>query len=539
MRNRLKNTPIMKKLSAILLSFILCAYACAAEKRPNFLIIVADDMGYSDAGCYGGEIQTPVIDSLAKTGLRYTDFYNTARCWTTRSSVMCGYYHTQLNTENPNVKKHPAWIRSLAQMLKPLGYDCYLSGKWHVYPFKKISADAGFDRSYYLHDDNYLFAPKVHFLDDKPLPAVADGNGYGYTTKGVTDYMIDFLKEHKRDRPNEPFFAYLAYIVPHFPLMAPADAIAANSGKYAEGWDVFRAKRLARMKELGFPPKWSLPPTERSISAPSNREGLEEAISKLGDGEIGRAAAWDDLTQKQKDFQAKKMEIHAAMVESMDKDIGRVIDLLKAEGEFDNTVIMFFSDNGASAEIMVRGDGHDPSAPMGSAKSYLCLGPGWAGMSNTPFRRYKIWTHEGGISTPFIVHWGDKIKDGGAFRTAPAHVVDIVPTILSLAGSNAERASENAPKFPGKDISATFFSDKPVDRDFLYFSHSQNRALRMGDWKIVCADFRGEKLKWALYNLKDDRAETRDLSEKYPEKLKEMVSVWEKADAEFSADAKK
>lgn len=524
----------MKRNVIIFILGICYSLICYSEsKKPNFLVIVADDLGYSDLGCYGSEISTPNLDRLASDGLRYTDFYNTARCWTSRSSLMCGYYATQINSETNKNSGYPSWIRSIPQMLKGLGYRSYHSGKWHILPFNRAVADAGFDRSYKLEDHSFLFTPKKHFLNDIKLPAVQSGDKYEYTTKGTVDYLIKFLEEHKEKYSNQPFFAYLAFIVPHFPLQAPQEDIAKYRGKYNDGWDVLRKERLEKMKGLGFPENWSLSKTERRIVAPSGK--IEKNKKILGDGEIYTAREWNTLSDAEKSFQAKKMEIHAGMISRMDKDIGRVFETLKEMGELDNTVIMFFSDNGASAEILVRGGGHDSGAKFGSQESFLCLGPGWANMCNTPFRRYKIWTHEGGISTPFIVHWGDKIKDKGKLKRDPLHLIDIMPTLISLAGGEVpDKVSEKAPHLEGKDFSETFNSDKRLDREYIFFYHEKNRGLRMGDWKIVSS--KNDDNVWEMYNLGDDRMEQNDLSKKYPEKFKEMVLKWESLNSKYKAE---
>ena len=382
-------------------------------KPPNILIILADDMGYSDLGCYGGEIQTPNIDGLAKDGIRFTQFYNTARCWPSRAAIMTGYYAQQVRADPPQGRV-PSWAQTIPQVLKPFGYRSYHSGKWHIFGEPKSCADAGFDHSYRIDDPNHHFNPKVLSLDDHPLPPVPPDSGY-YDTTAIADHMIDFLKEHQEKYPDQPFFGYVAYLSPHFPLMAPPQDIAKYKDRYLEGWDAVRVERLAREKQMGLV-NCELSAREPQIRAADCPPGAE---AKISPDEIAYALPWDSLSQDQKNFQAAKMAVHAAMVDRLDQETGRILDQVKAMGAWDNTIIFVLSDNGASSELMLRGDGNDQTAPAGSAKSFLCIGPGWATMSNTPFRRYKMWVQEGGISTPA----GRSLapRHSGSWRIASRH----------------------------------------------------------------------------------------------------------------------
>jgi len=516
------------------------AISFAKEKKPNFLIIVADDLGFSDIGCYGSEIETPNLDSLAQSGMRFTNFYNTARCWTTRSSLMCGYYHDQLGVDRKGIDhKNPTyatWARAIPEMLKPMGYKSYMSGKWHVLPIKQACRDGKFDRSYRIDDPDRNFYPTHHSLDDKNLPPVKKDAGY-YSTVDITNYMINFLKDHDEKNPDAPFFAYLAYTVPHFPLHALEEDIKLYEGKYAHGWDKNREARTSKLEKSGFP-KYNLSSPEPKLSAPSDAKSLQLIKDIFGDKEITKYTTWDSLTDEQKNFQAKKMEVHAAMITRMDIEIGRVIKQLEKMGSLDDTIIMFLSDNGASAEILVRGNGHKDGAILGSDESYICLGPAWASSSNAPFRRHKIWTHEGGISTPFIVTWGkgmdSKLK--GKFNQSKSHVIDIVPTLLSLAGSDLEKSSENAPEFPGKNLTNAITKGEKIERDFLYFNHSGNQSIIVGDWKATQSRFMTGDKKWYLYNIKTDRAEEIDLSESHPEKLQSLIEKWKSLQSQYAKD---
>lgn len=498
--------------------------ASGLDKRPNFLIIVADDLGFSDIGCYGGEIQTPNLDRLGYEGLRFTQFYNTTRCWPTRSSLLTGYYAQQIRRDtlpgvpSGNQGKRPFWARMLPEMLKEHGYRSYHSGKWHIDgPVLK----AGFDHSYLIEDHDRHFYPTNHQLDDKKLPPVERDSGY-YTATAVADYMIKFLDEHQKNYSDKPFFAYLAFTQPHFPIQAPQSDIDIYKERYKAGWDVLREERFKKVKKLGIV-KCDLPPLEPEVF-PSWNLPEPKLIEIFGEGECGRAMPWKKLSQAQKEFQSIKMAIHAAMIHRMDIEIGRVLEKIKSMGVFENTVIMFLSDNGASAEIIVRGDRHDKNAPPGSGKTFLSLGPGWSTAANTPFRLHKSWVHEGGISTPFIVYWQNGLKTRGQIRQNPAHVIDIVPTILELAGCEISKAFHpQAPPPPGKSLVPVFKKDNTVQHEYLWWFHDGNKAIRVGDWKLVC----DHKKPWELYNLKNDRSETKNLADKYPQKVKELSEKWQ------------
>ncbi len=516
----------MMRLSLVLLLFSLVSLQAAASK-PNFVIFLADDLGYSDLGCYGSEIATPNLDKLAAGGLRFTQFYNTARCWPTRSVLMTGHYAQQIGMD-PTYGKFPAWVRTLPQRLSVLGYRSYHSGKWHVGNTPRVVADAGFQHSYHVvHQDNH-FSPKVHELDDQKLPPPA---GTWYSSIAIADRAIDFLKEHAQQHAGAPFFSYVAFTAPHFPIQALPEDIAKYKDTYLKGWPTTRAARFERQKQMGLVAT-ALSDPEPQITAPS---GKESDLEILGAGETRHAVPWESLTDEQKQFQATKQAIHAAMIDRMDHEVGRVLEQLRAMNAFENTLILFLSDNGASAEIMVRGQGHDKAAPMGTAASYLCLGPGGSTVSNTPFRRHKIWVHEGGISTPFIAHWPQGITAKGELRGTPGHVIDVVPTLLALAGDAKPVLPEGAPPFPGRSLLPAFAKDETLSRDYLFWHHSGNRALREGDWKIVSAADNGDA--WELYDLGKDRAESNNLATKEPERVKAMAERWENLEKEFVAQA--
>lgn len=520
-----------------------CIYFCASGSafaapaaRPNVLIILMDDMGYSDIGCFGGEIATPNVDQLAKNGLRFTQFYNTARCWPTRASVLTGYYAQQVRRDGfagrggGNRGVRPAWAPLLSTTLRPLGYRSYHSGKWHV---DGLPMQNGFDHAYMLEDHDRHLAPKRHSEDDQPLPPVAENSGY-FTSTAIANHAIKCLKEHAEKHAAQPFFGYVAFTAPHFPLHAPAEDIARYRGRYTRGWDLMRDDRWQRMRSLEIG-GGMLSPIERDVGPPYP---FPEAIEKLGPNDVNRPVPWATLTPTQREFQAVKMSIHAAMIDRTDREIGRILDQLRAMGALDNTIVFFLSDNGASAEMMVRGDGHDPAATPGSSATYLSLGPGWSSMANTPFRRHKTWVHEGGISTPLVVAWPKGISARGELRHTPGHLVDVVPTVMELVTGKplAMDRGSDAPRYPGKSLVPLFAKDGASKSDTIWFSHEGNRALRMGDWKIVAA---GAEASWELYDLTNDRSETRNLAKEKPEKLKELVDRWTREATDYRRWAEK
>lgn len=525
-----------KPLVVLLSLLVASALAQAAPVKPNILIILADDMGFSDPGCYGGDVSTPNLDALAKDGLRFTQFYNTTRCWPSRAALLTGYYAQQVRRDSvPGVVSggrgvRPGWALLLPQMLKPLGYRCYHSGKWHV---DGKPLQNGFDHSYDLEDHNRNFNPQLTFLDDVQQPPVQPGSGY-YTTTAFADHAIQCLKEHADKYPDQPFFEYLAFTVPHFPLQAPPEDIARYRDKYRAGWDVMREARWQRMKAMGII-NCRLSALEPNVGPPYD---FPTDVAKIGPAEINRPIPWNDLTTEQRDLQATKMAIHAAMVDRMDQEIGRVVAQLKAMGAFDNTVILFLSDNGASAEMMVRGDGHDRDAPPGSAATFLCLGPGFSSLANTPFRRHKTWVHEGGITTPLIVHWTNGIATHGELRHTPSHLIDIVPTLMELVGRKPPETwnGQPVPAPPGKSLVPALARDVTVPHEFFWWQHEANRALRMSDWKIVAA---GADSPWELYDLSTDRSEQHDLANTQPDRVKQMAEFWTKKTDEFRALALK
>lgn len=513
-----------------------CIATVSAQQRPapapNVVLIVADDMGFSDAGCYGGEIDTPNLDRLAAEGLRFTQFYNTGRCWPSRAAILTGHYAQSVRRDRvPGMSSgtagvRPQWAPLLPVFLRERGYRAYHSGKWHV---DGAPLQNGFDRSYLLGDHDRYFAPKDHHRDGARLPPVTPNGDY-YATTAIADHAIDHLREHAEQHRDRPFFAFVAFTAPHFPLQAPAADVAPYKGRYEAGWDALRQARWQRMRALGIGGS-VLAPIERELGPPY---AFPEAMRKLGPHEIDRPLAWPTLTAEQRAFQAAKMAVHAAMVTRMDAEIGRILAQVEAMAATENTLVLFLSDNGASAEMMVRGDGHDPQAQCGTGATFLSIGPGWSSLANTPFRRHKTWVHEGGIATPFIMRWPAGIKTPGANRVTPAHVVDLLPTVLELAGASLPEqiAGLPVPPLPGRSLTATLRADAAVERASLWWQHEGNRALRVGNYKIVAA---GESAAWELYDLSTDRAETKDLADAQPERVRAMAEQWQReADAYYA-----
>ena len=537
------------RAASVLVAVLLGACASADEARPpNFLVIVADDMGFADAGCYGGEISTPNLDALAKGGLRFTQFYNTSRCWPTRGSLLTGYYAQQIRRDSmPGVDPlefgrgaRPGWAVLVSERLRSAGYRSYHSGKWHV---DGDPLDNGFDHSYRAGNRAGFFHLIGHDRDGMRLPDFEPERG-AHLTVVTADHAIECLQEHAAEHSERPFFQYLAFHAPHFPLHATPEDIARYRDRYLPGWDQLRQERFARQLAMGVADS-HLSPLDEDVGPPY---AFPDGIAQLGAGEVNRPVPWERLNQEQRRFQAEKMAIHAAMIDRMDREIGRVLDQLRAMGSLQNTVVFFLSDNGASAEIMVRGDGHDPNAPLGSAGTYLCLGPGFSSAANTPFRLHKTWVHEGGIATPLIVHWPEGIGARNELRSTVGHVIDIAPTMLELAG--VETTDIGGPPMAGRSLVPVFEQDGEPRHEALWFYHQGNRALRMGDWKIlhtvrtrddgwnsVAEAEDARPGQWALYDLSVDRAEQHDLAQERPDKVRELASKWDQWRERFIREA--
>jgi arylsulfatase A-like enzyme len=528
--------PRLPFLCLLVLAWVPAGTQAAPAPRPNVLLIVADDLGYSDLGCYGGEIATPNLDALARDGLRFTQFYNTARCWPSRAAILTGRYAQEVRRDSVEgvtsgtSGTRPTWARLLPELLRPLGYRSYHSGKWHV---DGRPLENGFDRSYSLDDHDRHFYPRLHSEDGARLPAVATNVGY-YSSTAIADHAIRCLQDHATNHPGRPFFSFVAFTAPHFPLQAPAEDVDRYREPYRAGWDALRAKRWSHMQALGIGGT-TLSAVERTVGPPY---AFPKDLERLGPDEVNRPLAWDDLTDSQRRFQSDKMAVHAAMVDRMDREIGRMLAQLRSMGAAEDTLVLFLSDNGASAEMMVRGDGHDPEAVCGTGATFLSLGPGWSTLANTPFRRHKTWVHEGGISTPLVVRWPRGIAARGELRRSPGHVVDLVPTVLEVADGRVPDAWEGKPlpPPPGRSLVPVLKADEASWMRTLWWRHEGNRALRQGQWKIVAA---GKEAPWELYDLTTDRSETLDLAATNPGKLSELVKLWEQQDAANNALARR
>ncbi len=498
-----------------------------AGKKPNILLILADDMGYSDIGCYGGEINTPNIDKLARDGVRFTQFYNAARCCPTRASLLTGLYPHQAGVGDMVYRNQgPAYLGylnnstvTLAEVLKEAGYKTLMSGKWHVGHKEETQwpSHRGFDRFYgiHIHVDSYykVLENCDVYLDDKiqtpftdnPVNEINPGLEW-YTTDVFTDYALKFIDEVSET--DQPFFMYLAYNAPHWPLEAPVTDIGKYTGKYMMGWDRLREDKFSRMKKMGIIPE-------------------NEMMS------LSENTRWDTLTDDEKKELDFRRAIYAAQVDRMDQNIGRLIDNLKRTGKLDNTLIIFLSDNGCSSEEGMFGFNW-PEFRKDNFKDWHKLsnrsvsqGQAWANASNTPFRLYKKWVHEGGIATPFIVKWPGVIKNKGSLNNTVGHVIDIMPTLCEVAGIRYPEVynGQNIQHKEGTSLVGVFKGEDLLNRRELYWSHEGNSAVRIGDWKLV---MKNETKHWELYDLSKSRSETVDNSSGCPDKVEYLKNKYEK-----------
>jgi arylsulfatase len=509
----------------------VCSLAAQTAKRPNILLIVADDLGWSDLGCYGGEIETPNLDALAKGGLRFRQFYNTARCCPSRASIMTGLHPHQVGMGNMTSAKpretYPGYTgvlndrnATIPEVLKKAGYSTWMAGKWHL--GAPDPTGRGFDEFYgMLHGfDSFWDASKYTRLP-KGRATRTWPEGKFYATDAITDHAVEFLAEARKK--DQPFFFYLAYNAPHFPLHAPKDVIDKYVPVYEQGWDKIRERRYERLKKLGLLSR-DAKLTPRS-EIPPNRFNEQT-------GWGGKTnPAWDSLEpERQKDL-ARRMATFAAMVDVMDRNIGRVIDDLRSHNELDNTVVLFLSDNGACAEwdpfgfdinsgpqnVLHRGE---ELARMGQPGTYHSYGSGWANASNTPWRLYKHYVHEGGINSPFIAHWPRGIRRRNSVEPQPGHILDLMPTCVELAGATYP---QSMPPMEGRSLVRVLRGDR-LERGPLFWEHEGNRAVRIGRWKAVAVQPAG---RWELYDVDADPTELKDQAAKQPERVEEMVTQWE------------
>jgi len=534
-----------------------------AQERPNVILILTDDMGFSDIGCYGGLINTPNLDALANNGLQYMQFYNVGRSCPTRASLITGLYPHQagighmINNRGEdgyrgNLNKNCV---TLGEVMKSAGYSTFLSGKYHVTdqlddkgPQDNWPCQRGFDRFYgIMHGACSYYDPYTLTRDNKFITPLTDPEYKSeryYFTDAITDNAIKFIDDKTG---KNPFFMYMGYTAAHWPMQAFEEDIAKYKGKFDEGWDVLRKYKYEKMISKGLiAPQWEL----------TAKDDIKD---------------WDKLTPEQKKFEIRRMEVYAAMVDRLDTNVGKLIEYLKKKNLYENTVILYMQDNGACAEDFLS-DGRKrmvalPNAgstePMtndelipsmipyknregkeiwqgygltlGADTTWGAYGKGWANVSNVPFREYKHWVHEGGIATPLIVHWPKGIKAKGEKRNQPSHLIDIMATLVDLGNAEYPELYNGHKIKPMEGVSLvpTFEKDKPLDREAIYFEHEGNCAVRMGKWKLVSKTGRKGDWqpypfgKWELYDMENDRTETKDLSSQNPDLVKKMSDMFE------------
>tara|TARA_R110002096_G_scaffold26518_2_gene81737 strand:- start:2482 stop:4008 length:1527 start_codon:yes stop_codon:yes gene_type:complete len=479
----------------------------AEAPRPNIILMMADDMGWSDIGCYGAvHIQTPNIDRIAAEGMLFTQFYNNAKCTTTRASLLTGLYPRNGGRGSELISNE---MITLGEGMRLAGYATGMSGKWHNgssaphRPFER-----GFDEAYGLWDGCCNF-----FDPSKPDPKFKGGRTrkFGHNLDYITEFPDDFFTtdaftDHAiatiraQVASGKPFLHYLPYTAPHYPIHAKPEDIAKYKGKFSAGWDALRKARRERQIEMGL---------------------IDPEIWPEAEPEP-KATTWEEAKSIGEEWQNLRMEAYAAMVDNMDQNIGRVLDLLDELEIADNTLILFLSDNGACAETP---GGNDPEQVPGPGEFYSHVGPGWASAQNTPLRRYKAHCHEGGVATPLVIRWPAAIAPGTK-TDAVGHIIDFLPTFLELGGAEYPSEHRGTPLIPVEGRSLLpVLEGRPEERiahEKLFWNWSKTRAMRQGDWKLV-----GERDRWSLYDLSRDRTETRDLSAKHPERLDAMIRDWE------------
>ena len=498
-----------------------------AQEKPNIIVILADDLGFSDLGCYGGEVQTPVLDKMAKQGVRMTQMYNSARSCPSRANLLTGLYPHQTGLGHMDATR-PAWPKgyagfrsnsdnvTIAEVLKDAGYFTAMSGKWHLGKTAN-PINRGFQEYYgLLGGFNSFWNPDVYTRLPKDRNPRQYKEGEFYATNVITDYAIDFINQAHQEE--KPLFLYLAYNAAHFPLHAPKEVTDKYMKIYLQGWDKIRDQRWKRIVKMGL---------LQGKPALSPRGVVPES---LFEDETHPLPAWDSLTKEQQTDLARRMAIYAAMIDIMDTNIGRVLDTLQKNGE------LFMSDNGACAEWHEFGFDKQTGTEyhthvgaeldqMGLPGTYHHYGTGWANVCCTPFTLYKHYAHEGGISTPCIIQWGKQIKHKGSIDHQPAQFSDIMATCIELAGTKypEEYEGRKIVPTPGKSILPIVRGEEMPDR-YIYAEHEGNRMVRKGDWKLVSANFRGDE--WELYNIKEDRTEQHNLIKEYPEMAKELEDAY-------------
>ena len=530
MKNWFAVAALLAAIFSVMTNSTLAAAADKVEKptaKPNVLLILADDLGWSDIGCYGSEISTPNLDNLAKSGLRFTQFYNSARCSPTRASILTGLHPHQAGFPNLSGVL-PNYAATLPEVLQPAGYKTYMVGKWHLSERSKPT-DRGFEEFYgmlggfnscWQEDPYYTRWPQGHKKRDyKP--------GEFYATNVFGDYALDFIKDGQQS--GHPWFLYLAFNAAHFPLHAPENVIEKYEKMYLEkGWDAIRAERLARQKKLKIIPQ-DTPLSPRS-EIPANRFNVQTGWADKVN------PAWDEIPAARRADLARRMAVYAAMIDIMDRNIGRVMEHLKQSGQFENTAIFFLSDNGACAEwdpwgfdkldstfnILHTGD---DLKKIGGPQSYVSYGSGWANACDTPWRLYKHYNHEGGIRTPMIAHWPQGLKNKEFALTDQAgYITDFMPTLLQICGATYPKEQNGVAIMPHEGISLVpVLQGEKLPPRILCVEHEGNRMVREGDWKLVAL----HNKPWELYHLAKDPVELNDLAAREPARVQKMSADWQ------------
>jgi len=502
----------------------------AAQKpaRPNVIVMMADDMGFSDLGCYGSEIRTPNIDALAQGGMRFTQFYNTARCCPTRASLLTGLYPHQAGVGHMmEDRKLPAYRGDLsanavtiAEVMRAAGYRTWMSGKWHVTPVTESKHNwprqRGFDNFFgTIHGAGSFYDPATLSRDNEYIEP--EGKDFYYTNaigENACRYIDDAASAAGGGKP---FFGYVAFTSPHWPMHALEEDIDRYKARYKDGWDALREERHRRMIQMGLVDKrWPLTPRDPDVPA------------------------WKDAPHKE--WEMRRMAVYAAMIDRMDRNVGRIVAALKRTGQFENTLLLMLADNGGCAEVLgpkaagrhipdktrdgrpVR-RGNDPSIMPGRDDDYQSYGIGWANASNTPFRRYKHWVHEGGISTPLIAHWPGKVSRPGTLTNQPGHLIDLLATAADVGGAQYPATFNGKAITPleGKSLRPILEGKRRQGHGEIYWEHEGNRAVRQGKWKLVSR----HPGAWELYDIEADRTEMNDLASRQREKAGELAAKWE------------
>jgi len=517
------------------------------NNKPNIIVILTDDMGFSDIGCYGSEINTPNIDKLAKDGVRFSHFYNTARCSPSRASLLTGLYPHQagmghLSTENFT---EAGYVDDLSKNAVTMA-EVFKTAGWHIAKnlvnqndMSNWPMQRGFQRYFGTLNGSGSFYDPGTLVSNNTY--ITPGDNF-YYTNAITDTAVKFIAEHETANP---FFFYIAYTAAHWPLHAPEKEVQKYKGVYDKGWDAIRATRFNKLQKLGIITKEAVL-TERGVSIP----------------------AWENAPMK--DWQARRMEVYAAMIDMMDQGIGKIITTLDKKGMLDNTVILYMHDNGGCAEPL---DSDQPEIVMtaeqqkthpfakdsifvgkkpiytrdgqfirsgmgvmpGPANSWVTYGMEWANVSNTPFKMYKHWTHEGGIASPLVIYWPKGVKQKGAIRNQDAHLIDIMATCVDIAGISYPKTynGHDIQPMEGKSLVGAI-NNLPIQRDFIFWEHEGNRAIKAGPWKLVSKTEKNkvftekDQNAWELYNLELDPSETNNLASQYASKVQELALLWEK-----------